>query len=107
MITRIVKLTVSPAFIPEFMDYFHTIKSAIRSSPGCLHLELLRSRTDERLIFTYSIWNTESDLENYLKSERFNATWTKVKPMFVARADAWSLDRIEEVGTEKAGRAGA
>jgi hypothetical protein len=100
MITRIVKLTLTPGFIPEFMDYFNTIKTAIRSSPGCMHLELIRGRNDDRLFFTYSIWNSESDLDHYLNSERFRATWTKVKPMFAAGAEAWSLDRIEEVGAD-------
>ncbi len=97
MITRIVKLTIAPQYISEFLGYFDNIKSAIRNSPGCRHLEVLRSKNDERIMFTLSIWDSESDLEDYLRSDRFMKTWSTVKPMFDTKAEAWTLDRLEEV----------
>jgi heme-degrading monooxygenase HmoA len=97
MITRIVKLTIAPEFMADFLSYFNNIKSAIRSSPGCRHLEVLRSRQDERMVFTLSKWDDEAHLGNYLHSERFRKTWSVVKPMFDESAQAWTLEQLEEV----------
>ena len=101
MITRIVKLTIALKHMPEFLNYFDSIKSAIRNSPGCRHLEVLKSKKDQRILFTLSIWDSEADLENYLVSERFGRTWSTVKPMFDEQAAAWTLDRLEEVLPEE------
>jgi len=47
--------------------------------------------------FTYSKWEKESDLETYRNSELFKGVWATTKPMFEAKANAWSVDTHSEV----------
>jgi (4S)-4-hydroxy-5-phosphonooxypentane-2,3-dione isomerase len=49
------------------------------------------------LVFTYSYWEDEKSLQNYQASELFKSTWSKVKPLFNAKAEAWSLNSIRNI----------
>lgn len=95
MITRIVKLTIKPEEIANFRKNFDVVKTQIVSFNGCTHLELLEEVSKKGVYFTYSIWNSESDLEVYLRSGLFSATWQSVKPLFAAKAEAWSTSSVE------------
>ena len=48
---------------------------------------------DERVLFTYSVWDDPGDLEAYRTSEVFAGVWPVVKELFDAPAQAWTLDR--------------
>lgn len=100
MITRIVKLSVSPEKIAEFMNYFDQSSWQIRSFKGCSHLDLLGDISGNGVVFTYSIWENKSYLEEYLNSPLFKSTWSKVKPLFFAKAEAWSLEKLRETSPE-------
>ena len=91
MIVRIVKLSIHPDKINQFYEYYKEVKDAIRSFEGCRHTELLSNIPGDGILFTYSLWDRSEDLENYRQSELFRSTWAKVKPLFRARAEAWSL----------------
>jgi len=91
MIVRIVKLSIHPEKLDQFYEYYNSVKAAIRSSPGCSHTELLSNISGDGILFTYSTWDKPEDLENYRKSELFLSTWALVKPLFRAKAEAWSL----------------
>lgn len=78
-----------------FLDIFGENRDAIRTFPGCLHLELWRDRKDTRIFFTYSFWESEAALEAYRRSELFAATWEQTKALFERKAEAWSLDGLE------------
>ena len=82
MIKRIVKLTFKPELLPVFMEVFHNSAPKIRMFEGCKHMELLRSTTDQRVLFTLSIWDSEAALDNYRNSELFKSTWAKTKVLF-------------------------
>lgn len=97
MIIRIVKLTLREETALPFIDHFNGVKSLIRSFPGCRHLELLTVTSDPKVMFTYSYWDAETDLEAYTASDLFKTTWAAVKPMFGAKAEAWSLERLQTV----------
>jgi len=97
MIVRIVKLTVDPLKTGEFLNHFEQVKLDIRTFPGCSKLELLEETSGSGVIFTYSYWNSENDLENYLSSQLFKTTWSRVKPLFSAPAAAWSLRKLQEI----------
>ncbi len=97
MIIRIVKLSVSPEKIEDFMGYFERVKYDIRSFQGCLHLELLRDKDNNDFIFTYSKWEQSESLESYLNSPLFKSTWAKVKPWFNGKPEAWSVEQLQEV----------
>lgn len=80
--------------IPAFLENFENVKLEIRKFPGCTFLELYRDKNDPAIFFTYSRWNDEEDLQNYRNSSLFKAVWSETKPMFKARAQAWSVDTI-------------
>jgi len=46
------------------------------------------------VFFTYSYWKTEEDLENFRKSDLFKNVWSKTKPFFNAKPEAWSVDKV-------------
>lgn len=97
MIIRIVKMTFDPARVQEFEAVFNASKEKIRAFPGCLHLELLRQQDAPNVYFTYSYWTGPDALEAYRHSELFKATWAKTKPLFVAKPEAWSLERLVQL----------
>jgi quinol monooxygenase YgiN len=94
MITRIVKLTISPSKKEEFRTIFITNKEHIRSFEGCLHVELLQDKKYENIFFTYSKWEGEEFIEKYRKSELFGGVWKKTKACFCAPPEAWSADEL-------------
>ena len=97
MIIRIVKMTFDPERVQEFEAVFDASKEKIRGFEGCLHLELLRQADQPNVYFTYSYWEAASNLEAYRHSEVFKSTWAKTKPLFVAKPEAWSLDRLVQL----------
>jgi heme-degrading monooxygenase HmoA len=83
--------------IEEFLVNFENVKEKIRNTKGCRLLELYGDKTNTAIFFTYSYWETEQDLENYRKSELFKTVWAKTKPLFNAKPEAWSVDKIYEL----------
>ena len=86
-----------PEKVDEFLGNFDANKALIRAFDGVQHLALLRDKTHSNVFFTYSIWESESHLENYRNSDLFKGVWTKTKPLFEAKPEAWSVDKIEEL----------
>ncbi len=93
MIVRIVKLTLGAGNINGFFEAFESVKDQIRNFEGCVRMELLTDVEDSGIVFTYSVWNTAHDLERYRQSALFQSTWKAVKPMFPAKAEAWTLNK--------------
>lgn len=100
MIVRIVKLTFQPDAIPVFMAHFSRVRDRIRAFPGCSRLELLTEVSRPHVIFTYSYWDSEESLHHYLQSPLFGETWRAVKPLFLAKAEAWSLHSLQQVESQ-------
>ncbi|NND24641.1 MAG: antibiotic biosynthesis monooxygenase [Flavobacteriaceae bacterium] len=94
MFVRIVKMSFAPEHIPSFLEHFEIIKSKVRSFQGCNFLELYRDRDQSNIFFTYSYWEKESDLEAYRQSDLFKSVWSKTKPLFNDKPEAWSVDKI-------------
>ncbi|POY37386.1 antibiotic biosynthesis monooxygenase [Solitalea longa] len=97
MIKRIVKMTFAPEKVDEFLTVFEDSKALIRNFEGCQHLELLNDVNSTNRFFTLSFWQSETDLDNYRQSELFKTTWAKTKPLFIEKAEAWSLSIKSEV----------
>jgi len=95
MLTRIVKMSFYPEKVHDFLVIFHKNKEQIRNFYGNTFLELYQDRNNKSVFFTYSIWDSENDLENYRKSEIFNKVWTNTKALFNDKPQAWSVDKIE------------
>ncbi len=66
----------------------------ISSFEGCFGVELLRCKTPANVFFTYSLWKDEQSLECYRQSDLFKGTWALVKPLFDARAEAWTVVEV-------------
>ena len=94
MIKRIVKLTFQEDKTDAFIAIFEESKNNIRSSEGCLHLELLRSNAPDNVFFTFSIWESEAHLNQYRRSKLFEETWKKIKILFSDRPQAWSTQLL-------------
>lgn len=91
MITRIVKMTIKSENIEGFKEIFYSSQKLIRAFEGCDRVDLFRDTNNENIFFTLSYWNTEEDLDSYRQSYLFKNTWSKVKPLFSQKAEAWSL----------------
>ena len=91
MIVRLVKMTFRPEEVNVFTALFNERKQTIRAFPGCTHLELWQDSTHGNVFFTYSMWNTEADLNHYRFSEFFKDTWSKTKALFADKPQAWSV----------------
>jgi heme oxygenase (mycobilin-producing) len=97
MIIRIVRMHFTEAGVGEFLEIFNQNKESIRHFPGCTHLQLLKDQDDTQCYSTLSYWNDTADLENYRKSELFGSVWGRVKTLFSARSQAFSLEKFIEV----------
>ncbi len=91
MIKRLVKLTFKEEHIASFRQLFTQKKTKIRDFQGCLHLELWQCTSDPCVFFTFSIWDSENDLNNYRDSDLFRETWQTTKAFFAVKAEAWSV----------------
>ncbi len=83
--------------IEVFLQNFEKNKTKIRAFEGCTFLELYRDKNDTSIFFTYSYWKSDEALENYRESELFKSVWSKVKPLFSIRPEAWSVDKLERL----------
>lgn len=93
MILRIVKMQFLPEHVPSFLHLFEERKDRIRNFEGCKHLELWQDAHDPTIFFTYSHWENEAKLNHYRFSTLFKETWSLTKPLFAAKALAWSVNR--------------
>ena len=84
-------MTFKSENIAGFKEIFMASRKQICAFEGCKHVELMRDLNNECVFFTLSYWNTEEDLNAYRQSYLFQNTWSKVKPMFSEKAEAWSL----------------
>lgn len=94
MIKRLVKMQFQPEKIEDFKAIFATNWVHIKGFEGCAHVELLQDTKDPSLFFTYSLWQHESDLENYRQSELFARVWNATKVLFSAKPEAWTIQLV-------------
>jgi heme-degrading monooxygenase HmoA len=87
-------MTFNPEKVNEFLANFEEVKHKIRAFDGVKHLELLNDKNKSNIYFTYSIWESEDHLNNYRHSDLFKSVWAVTKPMFIEKADAWSVDSL-------------
>jgi heme oxygenase (mycobilin-producing) len=101
MIIRIVRMQFTEAGVTEFLYIFNANKQAIRDFDGCHHLELLKDTADPTIFTTLSYWKDEASLDQYRKSELFDKVWGRVKSLFAARSQAFSLTKFMEIPASK------
>lgn len=94
MIVRIVKLTFQPERQNDFLDFFEEIKHLVNQFPGCKGMQMLQHKKEKNVFFTYSLWNSEEDLNTYRDSETFGKVWPTIKPWFADRPEAWTTEAV-------------
>lgn len=94
MIKRIVKLEIKHENVNDFMLLFKAIKNDIVEFDGCISVDLLNDVNIRNTFFTYSIWKSEKDLNNYRHSLFFKCNWQKAKQLFCKKPIAWSVKEI-------------
>jgi quinol monooxygenase YgiN len=87
-------MSFDPAKIDEFLANFEVNKKKIRAFEGCNFLELYRDQNNTNIFFTYSYWDSETDLNNYRHSKLFKSVWAKTKPLFNDKPEAWSVNKL-------------
>ncbi len=97
MINRIVIMKFEPSKVDEFLTVFDQSKEHIRAFPGNAGLKLIQDTNDSSIMSTYSLWETEADLEAYRHSELFKSTWAKTKILFRDKPVAFSNWVIREL----------
>jgi quinol monooxygenase YgiN len=90
MIVRIVKLTLQPEKVEDFLSLFQRYKKDIAAFSGCKHLQGLQDITNINVFFTYSHWESEEALNTYRHSELFNEVWPQAREWFEEKPEAWS-----------------
>ena len=94
MITRLVKLNLKPDKAEEFELVFNQNKPLIDSFEGCQTTNLFKISGADSQYFTISYWESEKHLENYRASALFKSTWSRIKPLFAAKARAFTLTSV-------------
>ncbi len=97
MLIRIVRMHFNDKEIQSFLEIFESNKKAIRHFQGCSHLQLLKDPKDPLCYTTLSYWDTQESLEKYRKSPLFESVWSRVKPLFSRRTEAFSLEKFIEL----------
>jgi len=94
MITRIVRMKVAPENVTTFQNYFKESFTKIRNFSGCCDLSLHTDINDKGVVITFSRWESEAHLNDYRDSDVFKSTWEKVKPLFIAKPEAFSMEEL-------------
>lgn len=93
VLLRIVRLTLAPAHVADFLTLFRASESQIRQQPGCQHLELWQDADDPHIYCTYSHWDDAAALDAYRHSALFGQVWPATKRLLAAPAQAFSVVR--------------
>ncbi|MCI4669780.1 MAG: antibiotic biosynthesis monooxygenase [Bacteroidia bacterium] len=97
MIVRIVRMEFQTDKIDEFHLIFDKYKKKIRSTEGCLKLELHVDKNHPHVLYTYSHWTGQEELNSYRHSSTFKEVWPQTKALFGGKPLAYSLEKLEEI----------
>lgn len=97
MINRIVRLSFAQENVSTFLQIFENSKEQIAGFPGCNELTLLQDADNKQVFYTFSIWDSPADLENYRNSNLFRGTWQKTKVLFNDKPQAFSTTVMQKV----------
>jgi quinol monooxygenase YgiN len=91
MLIRIVRLTLEPARVADFLQIFQDSENQIRAMPGCRFLELWQDADQPNVYCTHSHWDSADDLNAYRRSALFGQVWPATKALFAAPPVAFSV----------------
>jgi quinol monooxygenase YgiN len=90
MIKRIVRMQFRKKAVTAFLEIFRESCESIRSSDGCMYLELMQDDDVPSTYFTLSVWKDAEALQAYRDSKLFKKTWKRTRKLFRKKASAWS-----------------
>ena len=90
MLIRIVRLTLRPESVADFLILFRQSEGRIRQQPGCQHLELWQDADQPHVYCTHSHWDSAAALAAYRGSTLFGELWPATKRLLAAPALAFS-----------------
>ncbi len=95
MVVRIVRMYFREDEVDAFLTIFNANKEAIRNFPGCSYMDLMRDVNSPATLCTISHWNGVEDLEAYRVSPLFRSVWSRVKPLFAQRPEAFTVAPVD------------
>jgi quinol monooxygenase YgiN len=98
MVIRIVRMHFRPDAVASFLNTFNESKESIRNFPGCTHMELFKDVRALDTFVTISHWNSTDALEAYRNSSLFHGIWSKTKPLFSAKTEAFTVEAFPGAG---------
>jgi len=87
-------MTFSESRVDDFKKSVISIVPSIKNFKGCHHIEMLQDIYHKNIFFSYSLWESEADLNHYRKSDFFKETWSKVTEWFKSSPRAWSTEKL-------------
>jgi quinol monooxygenase YgiN len=96
MVVRIVRMHFRTEEIETFLAIFNANRDAIRNFSGCTYMDLMRDLQSASTLVTISHWQSPDDLEQYRQSPLFRSVWTRVKPLFARRPEAFTIEPFLE-----------
>jgi quinol monooxygenase YgiN len=88
MIVNTTRITVPPEKRTEFLQTVRRLLEPIKSSKGCRTIDFYLDVTDENSTLLISEWESEDDLNDYLKSNDFAVLRGAITVLSVHSTDA-------------------
>ncbi|MBK9270619.1 MAG: antibiotic biosynthesis monooxygenase [Saprospiraceae bacterium] len=101
MIHRFVRMYFTDRGAEEFVELFNQSEAVIEKFNGCMSVSLMRDPIHTNQFLTYSIWQSEEDLNAYRDSDFFRETWAKTKSLFDKKAEAWSMQLVYPIANHQ------
>ena len=100
MLYRIVRMEFEASRKDDFIRAFYSKQPFIKAFPGCIDVALMQDERDVNSMATWSLWESNNDLEAYRSSDLFKETWDNVKPMFSGKPKAYSLTKHKQIAND-------
>ena len=101
MIIRVVKIPIKDASINSFIKRIPIISNEVRRVSGCIHNDIFRDKMKENIFYSYTIWNSDEDIEKYLGSQYYKDIWGDLWDYFEGTPKSWKIDNIFDYPSEE------
>ncbi len=87
-------MTLKEAHVDSFKKRIPIISIEVRRVSGCMHNDIFRDKNKDNVFYSYTIWNSEEDIEKYLNSQYYKEIWNDLWDYFKIEPQAWKIDNI-------------
>lgn len=96
MITRIIKFQIKEGFENQFEYLVKRFKDELISFDGLHHLDILREKENKMSVFIIMIFNNESKLYSFRRSELNKVVKAQLKQITTTEPLAWMVETMNE-----------